>query len=1382
MQSTKPPFSRFWLVTLGLIALMVVGSFPASTPPAVQAAGTITVESLADNTAVDGQCTLREAMENAIASSQPRSDCEAGTGDDVITFGLLTGTVNITSSLPEINQSITLVVEASEIGGTPAVTMQVGGTDVGLFDISSNSANVTLRNLILTGANFGPSDGAAILNDGVLAVDNTTFANNSADNGGAIYTTNDTTITNSRFTSNSAGTHGGAIYIDGGTTTVSGSTFTSNTANGGGGIWMQEGTLNVTGGSFSLNSGNLGGGAFYNVDGTASFNGTSFVNNSTANGTGSPPAGGNGGAIYNTQDLTLTSVTMEGNTTGNGAASVGGNGGKGGAIYHQRGTLQITASTLDGNSTGTGGSGTGGNDGGNGGVGGNVYINTADGGTLEMDTTSLLNGQTGPGGGASGSGSGGNGGSGGNLYISGGSPSFTADIQRSLIANGTTGIGGFGTGNGGFGNGGGIGVDGGTLTLKNSTISGNTTGTTNSASAFGGNGAGIYLNSASSHTIYNMTLTGNRVRSGGKGGLYFDPGTLVLRNSILANTTGTGGTEPDCFRPSANADLTQVTNLMENQQNCGTPAVTADPQLAALTDNGGPTETHAITDTSPALNAGTAIDDTFDGGTDQRGTGFARLSGSGIDLGAFELPSGVVDCTTITGVPAADCNVLQDLYDTLGGLDWEYPDPEVEWFSTNNLCTWSGVTCRGGRVVELDMRDFDLEGTLPDSIGNLSGLRSLDVGENDDLAGALPTTLTNLANLQTLLYDVTDVCEPASEDFQRYLDTRSGDVLSTETCTDVLDTGKGVTNVTQNQTTIIANNGDTVELRITIRSGSDTTAKLINNLPEGLEFVRFVFPPATQNVDPTRYTFDDQARTINYEGPVSPGNDVVVRYEVTVSNDLAPGTVLALPFTVEQADGGTDIVEDVLTMVIQNSADAPPGETLTLVLAYYVADNDLAEDGIDVLNSMEAAQPNDNVVTLLMLDGPGTDDAYLYRIQRDTTGQLFCPNYTNPFCNGRYTLNENVWTWPDASANPAALADFLKNGLLAYPNADNVIVSLIGHGNGISADGLTAQPGGRRGRFDPLAGLLRDDNPAGTSISTRGLGLAFADALAGAQAEGSTRTRFDGLYLDACLMGMTEIGYELRASVRYLMASPNLKWAVSDYALHLDDIDGTRTVPQILQAWLENEQGVLDTDFLGNAGYPYIYVVADLDRIDEVATATNNLATAIQNNLATSRTPLTQAFNAADVYDSTGDGALDRQSDTYIDLRHYAQLLVNDPATPTAVRTAAQAVITEIDAMVGQSLVARNGFPFAYPGQEWNWTAPSGVSIYLPLARDEWQRAYYSARHFAFVADTEWAATLAVFYNNQAPPPPPDEPGAPIPRQQLQAGAGSVYLPLVIKN
>ena len=56
----------------------------------------------------------------------------------------------------------------------------------------------------------------------------------------------------------------------------------------------------------------------------------------------------------------------------------------------------------------------------------------------------------------------------------------------------------------------------------------------------------------------------------------------------------------------------------------------ANPLIAPLANNGGPTLTHALLPGSPTLDAG---DDSLTG-TDQRG--FPRLSGAHVDIGAFE--------------------------------------------------------------------------------------------------------------------------------------------------------------------------------------------------------------------------------------------------------------------------------------------------------------------------------------------------------------------------------------------------------------------------------------------------------------------------------------------------------------------------------------------------------------------------------------------------------------------------------------------------------------------------------------------------------------------------------------------------------------------------
>ncbi len=100
-------------------------------------------------------------------------------------------------------------------------------------------------------------------------------------------------------------------------------------------------------------------------------------------------------------------------------------------------------------------------------------------------------------------------------------------------------------------------------------------------------------------------------------------GTLHLMNSILANSTSGG----DC----ANYDTiaTNINNLIEDGT-CN-PAVTGDPMLEPLADNGGPTQTMAIPTNSPAFDTG---NNAACENNDQRG--ISRPQGPHCDIGAFE--------------------------------------------------------------------------------------------------------------------------------------------------------------------------------------------------------------------------------------------------------------------------------------------------------------------------------------------------------------------------------------------------------------------------------------------------------------------------------------------------------------------------------------------------------------------------------------------------------------------------------------------------------------------------------------------------------------------------------------------------------------------------
>jgi hypothetical protein len=154
-----------------------------------------------------------------------------------------------------------------------------------------------------------------------------------------------------------------------------------------------------------------------------------------------------------------------------------------------------------------------------------------------------------------------------------------------------------------------------------------------------GNGGGLENNGTV--TISNSTFANN------SGGL-FNFGTVSIGGSIVV-----GNTPNDCFGGVSD----QGYNL-EGGTSCGFTGTgdlqNTDPKLAALASNGGPTQTLALQDGSPAINhiptSACAVT------TDQRG--IARPQGPACDIGAFEfrvpvlsLPSSplTVDATSPNG-------------------------------------------------------------------------------------------------------------------------------------------------------------------------------------------------------------------------------------------------------------------------------------------------------------------------------------------------------------------------------------------------------------------------------------------------------------------------------------------------------------------------------------------------------------------------------------------------------------------------------------------------------------------------------------------------------------------------------------------------------------
>ncbi len=163
----------------------------------------------------------------------------------------------------------------------------------------------------------------------------------------------------------------------------------------------------------------------------------------------------------------------------------------------------------------------------------------------------------------------------------------------------------------------------GTLNLANSTLSGNFAGK---------DGGGLY-NFAGTVTITNSTIYNNNSGFNGSGILNNQEGKVAVKNSIIANVAS-GGTpvSGNCSGEIADGEK----NLQFPDNSCGKTITVADPQLGTLSDNGGFVLTHALKDSSPAVDK---ADDTVCksdpiSALDARNT--SRPVGASCDIGAYE--------------------------------------------------------------------------------------------------------------------------------------------------------------------------------------------------------------------------------------------------------------------------------------------------------------------------------------------------------------------------------------------------------------------------------------------------------------------------------------------------------------------------------------------------------------------------------------------------------------------------------------------------------------------------------------------------------------------------------------------------------------------------
>jgi len=284
--------------------------------------------------------------------------------------------------------------------------------------------------------------------------------------------------------------------------------------------------------------------------GHGNFGGAIYVRNSTLNlntvTISDSKAYQAGGVYVYSCNLNMTNCICSNNST-DGAGSES----HGGFSYSLGSTITITSCTFTGNSAQVAG----------------AVFNGGSGGSLTVNSCVFTNN---------------NGTAGGAIYNEG-----TTKIYNSTI-NGNTSTGD-----------GGAMQSWGTLYVVSSTITGNTAH----------NGGGVYAGGTS--YFVNSTISGNTASSTSGGGIYENGMNMYILNSMIINNTASTGADLQIYAGNAYAyyswynGVSGSVNVQASAPNVTT--VYTSGNLGPLANNGGPTQTMALSTSSPAAGTGTFV-------------------------------------------------------------------------------------------------------------------------------------------------------------------------------------------------------------------------------------------------------------------------------------------------------------------------------------------------------------------------------------------------------------------------------------------------------------------------------------------------------------------------------------------------------------------------------------------------------------------------------------------------------------------------------------------------------------------------------------------------------------------------------------------------------
>ena len=381
----------------------------------------------------------------------------------------------------------------------------------------------------------------------------------------------------------------------------------------------------------------------------------------------------------------------------------------------------------------------------------------------------------------------------------------------------------------------------------------------------------------------------------------------------------------------------------------------------------------------------------------------------------------------------------------------------------------------------------------------------------------------------------------------------------------------------------------------------------------------------------------------------------------------------------------------------------PPKDNTTewTVMVYLDSDNNLESAGIDDINEMEIV-------------GSSSDVNIVVQVDRIPYSVLAANNqgYTDDISNSNWTTTRRYYITQDFDpvqinsqltsdlgelnmGDPQTLVDFASWAVNEYP-AEKYLLVIWNHGGGFRSPAYTTKD------------IAWDDTSGGDKITMPEL----EDALSTISAQ--MGGNIDIVGMDACLMAMTEVAYQIKDYADILVSSEES-----------EPFDGwpydTILAQLVANPTMSSTQ--LATDIVDKYIYSYSYnnvtqSAIDLSYMDTLADQLSNLALEIKNDTIT---PINNYVNAAyfSQYYSDPD---------FIDLYDFcSNLLIY------SYNVQVKSIALNIQQTLINSVVINSNY------NGWSVSGSKGLSIYFP-----WYYAYNSQKYSDtnFAQDTFWDEML----------------------------------------